>query len=411
MSCSRRYGPWILVILLPLAATGYGAGFALYEGSARGNALGGALTAQADDPSALFYNPAGITQLEGKQFMAGLTFIAPSTEVTVLTPAGEVATETEANLWTPPHLYGTWQMNDRLWLGLGMYSRFGLGTEFDENWPGRYNSYKAFIQTLSFNPNVAFKVNDNLSLAAGVSAMWFDLDLRRKLQNTTLPGGPDLDFKLCGDSIGYGLNAGARFAPTKKLAFGVAYQSEVKQEVEGDASVGSPLGAKKGDAEGDVTLPDMVFLGMAVKPLDKLTVEVGAARTGWSSYDQLAIDLDPTLLGLPSIVSPKQWEDVWRYQLGAEYALTEVWTLRAGYTYDEEPGPSSTTDYLVPANDRNLYSVGVGYQWKGWQLDLSYTYLDIRDRHIPARLEAGVLESDFECGDAHLVGVSVSRTL
>ncbi|MBU1692438.1 MAG: outer membrane protein transport protein [Verrucomicrobia bacterium] len=405
--CCRRFLVLALTLGL-LSQAAYGAGFALYEGSARGNAMGGALTGSADDPSALYYNPAGITQLEGVQVMGGLTVIAPATKITTATPMGSVTTETEDNIWIPPHLYATWGVNDRVWLGIGMYSRFGLGTEFDENWPGRYNSYKAVIQTLTFNPNVALKINDQVSLAAGVSAMWLDLDLRRKLPNPVV-GGPDLDFQLCGDSIGYGYNVGARWQPLDWLSFGATYQGEVDQDVEGDASVSG----RKGDASGDISLPDMVFLGTSVKPTEKFTVEFDAIRTGWSSYDQFALNLDPTVLGPDKtvLVSPKNWDDVWRYAVGVEYALNETWSLRAGYTYDEEPGPDDTADYLLPANDRDLYSVGAGYRWKEWTFDLSYTYLVIKDRTIAARLEQGILPSEFKDGDTHLVGLSVSRKI
>ncbi|HRZ12188.1 MAG TPA: OmpP1/FadL family transporter [Kiritimatiellia bacterium] len=395
--------------LAGLAQTGFGAGFALYEGSARGNALGGAMAGSADDASALYCNPAGITQLEGVQVMGGMTLIAPSTKVTTMTPAGSVTTETEENLWIPPHLYATWEASDRVWLGFGMYSRFGLGTEFDENWPGRYNSYKAVIQSLTFNPNLALKLNEQVSVAAGVSAMWIDLDLRRKLPNPLVAGGPDLDFKLCGDSIGYGFNVAGRWEPLEWLSFGAAYQGQVDQDIDGDATVSG----RSGDASGDVSLPDMVFLGTAVKPMKKVTVSLDAVRTGWSSYDQFALDLDPTLLGPDKAyqVSQKDWNDVWRYELGVEYALNEAWTLRAGYAFDEEPGPDSTADYLVPANDRNLYCLGAGYQWKAWTFDVSYTYLEIEDRTIAARPEHGVLPSEFECGKSHLFGLTVGRKI
>ena len=402
-------GRWFPVVILMalLSPTAFGAGFALYEGGTRGNVMGAAMTAVADDPSAMYFNPAGMTELEGVQVMGGLTLIAPSAKVTTTTPAGPVTTETEDNVYIPPHLYATWGMNDRTWLGLGVYSRFGLGTEFPEDWPGRYNNYKAVAQSLSFNPNVALKVNDQVSLGAGVSAMWFDLDLRRKLPNPVMAGGPDLDFQLSGDSVGYGFNVGARWAPVESLALGVGYQSEVKQEVEGDASVSG----RKGDAGGDITLPDMIFMGMTVKPVEKWLVGLGVIRTGWSSYDELAITLDPRLLGTPSVVSPKDWDDVWRFGLGAEYELNESWTLRAGYTYDPEPGPDSTADYLVPANDRNLYSLGAGYHWKEWTIDMSYTYLVMDCRTIEPRLEQGILPSEFTDGKTHLVGLSVSRKI
>src|SRR5512135_306645 len=145
---SRRrlvYSFLTVVFVLFLSTSAFGAGFALYEGSARGNVLGAGLVASADDPSALFYNPAGITQLKGKQAMIGFTAITPM--ISVETQNGARSDDFKRNWYFPPHAYYTQQINDKWWGGLGLFSRFGLGTEFDSNWPGRYNSYFAEIQT------------------------------------------------------------------------------------------------------------------------------------------------------------------------------------------------------------------------------------------------------------------------
>ena len=393
-----------ICVLLMTAQAGFGAGFGLYEGSARGNALGGTLVGRADDPSALYYNPAGITQLEGINVMVGATAIKPSTDVKTTTAAGSVTTESEDNVWVPPHLYGTYQVNDSVWAGIGVFSRFGLGTEFPENWPGRYNSYNAEIQTMTLNPDVAFKVNDKLSLAAGVSATYFDLELDRKIPHD----GQDLDMALTGDSIGYGFNVAMRYAILDWLAFGAAYQSEVEEEVEGDADIG----VAKTDADGDITLPDFVFLGLAAQATEKMSVEVGAIRTGWSSYDELVIDFaNPAVLGTSQSVTPKCWDDVWRYQAGVEYMLTEQFALRLGYVYDTSPIDDATVDYLVPANDRQLYSIGCGYAVNDWNIDVAYTFLDIQDRTVTARPEDGVPPSEFKDGDAHMLALSVSKKI
>lgn len=112
----------------------------------------------------------------------------------------------------------------------------------------------------------------------------------------------------------------------------------------------------------------------------------------------------------------RDWDDVFRYQLGVEYALTEAWALRAGYIYDETPDPDAHVDYIVPGNDRNLISLGVGYQKGDFFCDLSYTYLMIEDRDISISAERaaekdGVLPGKFEDGDAHLIGLSVGYKL
>jgi len=385
-------------------ATAWGGGFGIYEGSARGNALGGTLVGRADDAAAIYYNPAGIVQLPGEQFMVGATLIAPQTDVRTLPPQGWVTTSSHDTDWIPPHVYATHQFNDTFAAGAGLFSRFGLGTEFDADWPGRYNSYNATIRSLTLNPDVAVKLTEQLSVAAGVNATWFDIKLERQVP--LLPG-VDSPLTLKGDDIAFGYNFGVRYAPNDWLAVGATYWSKVHEGLSGDAT----LGGAQTDASSKLELPDEVTFGVMVKPLNKLSVEAGATFTGWNSYDQLDVKLDnPQVLG-PEVVIPKNWSNAWRYQAGVEYAATKALTLRAGYVYDEEAIPQGTADYLVPANDRQLFSLGVGYRWTRWLLDVSYTYLAIKDRHITARPQDGVLESDFVNGDAHMVGLSVSTKL
>lgn len=396
------------------AQTVFGAGFGIYEGSARGNALATEVTADPASPSVLYNNAAAMTDLEGTQVEAGVTLINPSVTVVTKTPAGVVENEAESNWWTPPGAYVTHQINDKVWAGLGVFSRFGLGIEYKDDWTGRYNVQEATIQSLDINPSVAFKVTDSLSLAAGLRAEWFDFELYRAIPTGTPFVDPDLQLHLSGDSWGIGYSLGAYFKATDWLSFGLAYDSEIDQEIEGDYTVTHPLGMTvgQGGGGGDITTPGLIRLGASVKATDKLTVNAGVVYTMWSSYDELAIDFDPPLLGaVPRSVAEKDWNDVFRYQIGAEYALNETWALRAGYIFDETPDPDRTMDYIVPANDRNLFSLGVGYQKGDFFCDLAYTYLMIQDRTVAPRPAEGVVPGEFKDGDTHLIGVSVGYKL
>jgi len=396
----------------------FGAGFALYEGSARGNALGGTLVGRADDPSALFFNPAGITQLPGTQVMGGATIIYPKADVVITDSTGKTSTETESNTFFPPHLYSTYQYTDSVWFGLGVFSRFGLGTEYDENWPGRYNIYNAEVKTISINPNVALKVNDKLSLAAGASAMWLDLDLEKKIPTDA----GDVDQELTGDDWGYGFNVAAHYKACDWMSLGISYVSEVDQDVDGDVEFAKPPGLpaeifNDTGASGELTLPDMLFLGVTFYPSDRWSLEVDAIWNGWSSYDELCIVCDDIIAvdpdtGLPiqGSTTEKDWDDVWRFQIGLEYKATDWLDLRLGYVFDESPIPDRTADYLIPTADRQLYSIGCGMHWDAWVVDLSYTYLESDTRTVAARLDEGIFPSEFEDGYTHLVGVSVSYT-
>ncbi len=387
----------------------FGAGFGIYEGSARGNAMGTEVTADPSSPSVLYNNAAGMTELEGTQVEAGATFIRPNQTVSTTTPAGTVDNDADSKWWTPPHAYVTHQFNDKVWTGLGVFSRYGLGIDFEDDWAGRYNCQEATIQSIDVNPSVAFKAMDNLSLAAGLRAEWFDFELYRAIPTGAPFVDPDLRMHMKGDSWGIGYNLGAFYKATDWLSFGLAYDSEVEQEVEGDYSASSPLGvASSGDGEGDITTPGILRFGASVKATEKLTVNAGIIYTLWSSYDELTIDFTPALLGaVPSSTSEKKWDDVFRYQLGAEYMLNETWALRAGYIFDETPDPDGHVDYLVPANDRHLVSAGVGYKKGDFFCDMSYTYLYIMDRDIDARPAEGVMPGEFKDGDSHLIGLSV----
>ena len=393
------------------AQTVLGAGFGIYEGSARGNAMGTEVTADPASPSVLYNNAAGMTELEGTQVEAGVTLIRPSQTVVTTTPAGENNNYANSKWWAPPNAYVTHQINEKVWAGMGVFSRYGLGIDYEDNWAGRYNCQEATIQSLDINPSVAFKVMDNLSLAAGLRAEWFEFELFKAIPSGTPFVDPDLQFHMKGDSWGVGYNLGAFYKATDWLSFGLAYDSEIEQEVEGDYDVNHPL-LSGGDGSGDITTPGILRFGTSVQATEKLTVNAGVVYTMWSSYDELAIDFDPALLGaVSSSTTEKDWDDVFRYQLGAEYALNETWALRAGYIRDMTPDPDAHADYIVPANDRNLISLGVGYKQGDFFCDLSYTLLLIDDRDIAARPADGVMPGELKDGDSHLIGVSAGYKL
>jgi long-chain fatty acid transport protein len=389
----------------------YSAGFALYEWGARGTSMAGTMIGRADDPSAVAYNPAGITQLEGIQTMVGFSVVAPSGKID--TP-GET-NKIKSNLWIPPHAYLTWQMTDKAWLGLGLYTRFGLGTEFDKDWRGRYNNQFTRVQSLSFNPNIAYKVTDSLSLAVGAEVMWFSL-----FRENAIPGHPallranDVDMKLDGDSYGFGGNIALHYKPSDIWAIGLTYKTRVKQSVDGDAKFKdrSLWGGydSKTSAKGDITLPDSFGLGVTFKPYEKLTLEADVIYTLWSTYDELKIrfgDAQPFNPTAPSdqAVTDKKWRDVWRFQVGAEYDLNKLIDLRLGYVYDQIPDRDKYADYMTPTNDRHIVNIGMGFNWEKASLDLSYSYLWFVNRKIDAR-SYDIVDSKFKEGQTHLTGVS-----
>jgi long-chain fatty acid transport protein len=282
-------------LLLPLTANA--AGFAIYEWGARGQALSGTLVGRADDTSALAYNPAGMTQLEGIHTMAGVTAIMPSTKVALtgsFLGTDTVTTKTEDNIYLPPHAFLTWQLNDHYWLGLGIFSRFGLGNEYDPAWPGRYQVYDVALETLSVNPNLAIKLTDKLSGSIGLEGMWMSLTQKNKIPTDLNPAN-DLDLKLEADSIGYGINLGVHYRAFDWLRLGASYRSEIRQDAEGKAKYGNAqipqqLGFfPNTDISGTIILPATFMVGAAFYPTDRLSIEANVMFMEWSSYESLDI--------------------------------------------------------------------------------------------------------------------------
>ena len=417
-----RLKSWVLAWGLVLVTAQFcsAAGFAIYEWGARDMALGGATVGRADDPAALSSNPAGITQLDGVQVTAGIMGIHPVLDVE---GNGESETSDEDALYLPPHFYATWKVNDRYSVGLATFSRFGLGTVFDDDWEGRYNSYEGTMESVSVNPNVAVKVTDKFSAAFGVEAMYLNFNLKKKINFGAL-GQPDGDTDLEADGFGYGFNMALHYQPCQYAKVGLSYRSPVTMKVNGDANFSdiptSPLpletlGAfRDTSASGTVVLPDSFAFGVAMYPMEKLSIEVGAIYTLWSKYDELKINFGDDVIpvnGNPfnltdESTSPKNWNDVWRFNVGVEYAALDWLDLRLGYVYDNTPVPDETIDYLLPDSDRQIFSTGLGFHKDNWAVDVNYSYLLFADRDIDGRAEDYVYDGEVNDADCHIGGVS-----
>ncbi len=401
-----------LLVFMALAQSAWGAGFCIYEWSARGNALGGTLIARADDPSAVAYNPAGITQLSGIQVQGGFTLLMPQATLDVAVKKG-IQTGKSASADThalgleglAPSAFMTAQINDNFWFGIGLYSRFGLAAEYDSSWIGRYTQYFSGVKTYSLSPVLAYKINDEWSVAAGIEAMYFGVEIKRKIPST-----PDSDLKMSGDCWAPGYNLALRYEPTSWFAAGLTYRGEVHPHVKGDADFSGPIetsGLRQDQGMyGYLDLPSSWTLGVAVKPMKNLSLEADLVYTLWSSYKDITFDFDKD--GVTK--EEKKWKDVWRLQLGAEYAVNEWLDLRCGYVFDKSPINEARHDYMVPMSDRHIFSLGTGMHWGAYTLDLSYGYLYSPQKTVtfPENGAKEIHEVTFKNAHCHMVGLSVS---
>ncbi|MBA2848366.1 hypothetical protein G4V39_03935 [Thermosulfuriphilus ammonigenes] len=356
------------------------AGFVNLLQGAEAVAQANAFVAQADNPSAVFYNPAGLAFLEGPQAYAGLSLVASKVEYQGLNKE-----ETVDRLQAPPFLYLSTPLNSRIAGAVGAYSLYGLATVWDSNWTGRYVTTYSRLRTMVTNPTVAVKLRDNLSFGAGFNIVYADLNLQRRLWFGSL-GLADGHQKLTGDDWGYGYNLGLLYH-WGAMSLGLSYRSKVHlrfKEAEARFYVPSAVKAYYPDtrATGRLTLPPMLSAGLALKLTSRLRMEFDLSWTGWSTYEEMKIIFsDP--LGPPGkstrvFIQPKDWQDVLAYRLGVRYQA-DGYTLMAGYCLDQGPAPSKYRDPQLPDSNRRILALGITASPRAdFRFSLAYNYIFTR---------------------------------
>jgi long-chain fatty acid transport protein len=421
--------------------------------------MGFAFTAQADDPSAIYFNPAGILQLEGSNVMAGVTYIkengATFTGTTPLT-GGASVTETQKDLdFLVPNLYFTKKVSPTFAYGVGVFVPFGLGLEYQDRNTSIFRSAvtKVDLQTFVFNPTVAWKVDDILSIGVGIDYMWAKAKLARTgvVNNTFPPAAPPADSQLNlynldmeGDGDAWGYNFGILLKPSPNWKIGFAYRSPFAVEIkDADADITNissstiafasafglpagttfqapgviiPAGGTAGSsfatkASTTLHLPATAALGVAYIR-DRVTVEVDVDWTFWQSWRRLDIDIQQQGALLADINSRRSWKNVAALRIGGEYRVTDPLALRAGFVYDPTPVPADTMDAFLPDADRLNYMIGAGYKYKNWTFDGSYFYVDKKDRTVNNQTSGpfpsyGTGFNGTWSGDAHLLAFDI----
>lgn len=382
----------------------FSAGFALYETSTRGVGMGGATMGLYNDASAVYANPAMMTDCDTSAVLFGVSLVNPGMDVRLETPAGPNTYTPEDQWFPPPYLFYVRKMSDSVWGGLGIYTPFGLGVKHATDWPGRFSSVETKISTFNFNPNVAWKVNDRLSLAAGLDVMYFDITLTRNV--------PVIDRLLDNKDgcVGYGGNLALAYKITDDLGFGLTYRSEIREEIEGEGFIDGLPGKYK--VSENLTLPQSVSAGFNYTGIENWNFGIMATWTGWSSYDNLTLHFDPALLGsIPEAGADKKWNDVWRFGVGVEYRFSDQSLIEFGYIYDKDPINLDYADYLLPAGDRNIVSAGLRTMLTdNWEFGIAFAKIFLKDESIESRPSQGILPTQFKKGDAKVCSFQLSRT-
>jgi len=365
----------VILVLGAGLSPALGSGFALLQQGTAAMAQGNAFVAQADDPTAVYYNPAGLIQLQRPEIYLGQVINYPSREYK--NPAGADA-KTKHRFFFTPTVYAASPLGERFAVGIGYFSPFGLSTTWPSDWVGRYLITSSKLHTHNLNPTVAYKIADQLQVGVGLNILWSSIELQRKF---LLPTFRDGEQNISGDGTGVGYNLGFLFELLEGVKLGAAYRSEVRVTYHTDfkATLSPTI-----TSAATVTFPPSLSFGVAVARFKPLVVEVDATWTGWSTYNELRLDLEQPILVnrrlTYRLVQPKEWRDTWAIRFGANYELSPGMKLRAGYIYDLTPVPDDTFDPQVPDADRHIITLGGELKIDRFTLGLAYNYIIAESR-------------------------------
>jgi long-chain fatty acid transport protein len=377
----RKTAPLAAIILMLLwswPTVSLGAGFALIQQGTAAMAQGNAFVAEADDPSAIYYNPAGLNQLKKPQVYLATFFNYPNREFHGSNGDFSV---TRPRFYESGSFYLVVPANDRVALGLGYFTPFGLATDWPASWTGRYITTYSRLKTYNVNPVISVKLMKNLSLAGGVDFLWSDVRLRRNLPVIPLVDGKS---DVSGSGMGIGANLGALYEPLQGVKLGVSYRSRIFVEHQGELQLSLPAFVRgvPSTVEGSATLvfPPSVTFGVSVNRFAPFTFDVDATWTGWSTYKDLEVKLNQAIPvnGQPatSIITEKNWHDAWALRFGANWQARENLKIRAGYTFDMTPVPDSTFEPQVPDSNRHIFAVGGDLKiWERVTLGIAYNFI------------------------------------
>lgn len=413
------------VMAVCAASAAHAAGFMLTEQSA--GALGRAYAGvgvDGTDLSGVYYNPATMTLHPGTQIQAGFVAVGLDLAFEGTGKYDGVSENGQYNTQAIPHGYISHQLTDSMWIGLAMTVPFGMGTEYKDDWRLANRGISAEVLTFDFNPNVAWKISDKLSLGAGMSIQYAAADL--KMQENL--GIAKLDGEVDADSIAWGFNVGLMWSPLENLRFGLSYRSKVNHNAEGDFTIDNIRDVQKGyeyiyglagtygDARATLSAPAWAMATAAWDVNELLSLYATFRWTDWSSFDTLDIKssgLNP-VGGVKTVEN--HWQDTYLVSVGADLRFTNWWTFRAGIGYETSAvdDPKYRTA-IIPDADRLWLALGSSFKaTENMQIDVSAAWLHgIGERNLWSSDGSNPIEGTpekagkFEDLDAYLFGVQL----
>ncbi len=357
-------------------------GIRVFDHDAFATARGDAFVATADNPSAIYYNPAGITQLKGHNVRSALN-------VVTLDPAFEGRdgrdVDTKDEFVPLPGFFYTYTPEKLpLSFGVGYYMPFGLSLDWPKDGPFRTTTIHGELMDHTLSGVMAWKITETLSIAAGPAVSYATTDLRRGID----PDNPEDEFKFKGDDIAIGMTAGLLWQPTKRHSFGISYRSPVRLHLEGESEFsGVPI--PKQDAKVTLPLPQVRVGGYSFRPTPKWNLEVNLDWTDWETVNTPILQQDP------AVALPLQWKNSFGVECGVTRYFDSGLHVSAGYVYLEDSTPEGTFNPLVPDQDLHVFSAGVGGQGVRWSWDLTYQFAQGVGREVDSSVYGPSVSGDY----------------
>ncbi len=357
----------------------------------KATALGGAYAAYANGPFAVYYNPAGLTQVKRPMISTGGELMNPTLRLydfraidangNEVQPYNTTITDTSPTLIIPFTGFVI-PITNRITFGFATYIPYGLHLKWESyNNPGMYNGFESYYLRIVATPTVAFKISDKLSIGFGVSIGRSYSGSERRLYAPSIPALNNKvikgNFK---DPVNYSYNIGIMYKPIDKLTIGLTYRSMTHTHFSGTVKV---VGVETVGAETSIDHPDQIQAGIRYTPTKSLSLEADILWTRWDLIDQYTVHFNHPLLGKTKEVFPRNWKNTIQYKFGVEWKASKLLTLRAGYYYDPSPIPTNTFDILWPDGNKATYCAGVGLNFGRFSVDAAIQYINAKGhRHI-----------------------------
>ena len=358
------------------------AGFGIYEASARGNALGGALVGSTRDASAVYYNPANMTETTNVSFMVGSSFINPFCDVKV---NGVGQSKMNSGWFVVPTFYMIAPLSEDWRFGLGGYSEYGLGTKYGNYWALQHDTIETTIMQYTLNPNLSYKITDWWSIAGGIKMSYITFNSKSHPYAPAAAFVPNLNGELDGHDYALGYNFATDFKIREDLSFGLVYRSRINHTIKGDfnmpgasaipsipalAAMGISPKPDHVPASARLNLPQSITGGINWDVTKKLHLGFAATWTQWNSVSDIRFNMGPY-----SKTEPLNWRNAWRFGWSGEYDVNDEFAVRLGYVHDRDPSARYGTT-MLPAGDRHI--IGTGFGWyicENLRWDVGYNFI------------------------------------